>query len=412
MKGILRLTVSVCLLGSLVLLNACNSILPTNDSDQTGDSDPVDTGTYSIETEEDEPTDSSHDLPRGEIPFESVVFMGTHPLSDNPDLPENIQYLDDTRDLKDKYTLDEAVSRYAIRLYNSTVICNGCEDYVMTHSFRCTDYGNNYYECSNNITLKAPEYLSDNLELQDTTFASLSEFKKELEETGYVCIKDYWARQWHEDLDSATIIEQTEEYVFASAQTKDSSYSDIHYQYYLAEVIGGRVYLTWFRSYNENTTPLTDNELNEFKNLSLLVLSHLEKDDGKEPYIYDKFVNISWFGDNKLRSFNDIESISTSCDLIQIPGYNSYCCANVDLYPYRISIDPDEYSISESDGKWENIGDMKSRILDNSYSKIQQLLFTKNGVKYLVSFSPEGFDGTLESSDAFIEYLKNKKVFI
>ena len=109
MKRKLRLTASACLLGCLVLLNACNDVKPSVDSD------PVDTGTYSQESEDtdiSEPantTDTSHELPRGEIPFESVYIMGTYPDSDNPDLPDNIRYLDDTRNLKDTYTLDEAV---------------------------------------------------------------------------------------------------------------------------------------------------------------------------------------------------------------------------------------------------------------------------------------------------------------
>lgn len=414
MKRKLRLTASACLLGCLVLLNACNDVKPSVDSD------PVDTGTYSQESEDtdiSEPantTDTSHELPRGEIPFESVYIMGTHPESDNPDLPDNIRYLDDTRDLKDTYTLDEAVSRYAIRLYYSTVICNNCDDYIMTHEFRCTDYGNNYYNCHNTVFLKEPKYLSDDLVLQDTTFTSLAEFKRQLEDTGYVCIEDARVRQHSEDYVTATIIEQTDDYIFASVQTNDYSYSDNHYQYYFAEVIGGRVYLTWFRSYNNNgSDPLTDDGLNEFKNFSLLVFSHLEKDDGKEPYIYDKFVNISWFGNSQLRSFNDIYQINTSNDTYHIPGYERA------FYSYSviltrgwnvITVDPDKNRISEDDGKWENIGDMKVRVIDDGYSQTQELLFTKNGIKYLVSFDPKYFDGTLESSDAFIEFLKSKKV--
>ena len=419
MKRKLRLTASACLLGCLVLLNACNDVKPSVDSD------PVDTGTYSQESEDtdiSEPantTDTSHELPRGEIPFESVYIMGTYPASDNPDLPDNIRYLDDTRNLKDTYTLDEAVSRYAIRLYYSTIICNGCEDYIMTHSFHCTDYGNNYYNCHNTVFLKEPKYLSDDLVLQDTTFTSLAEFKRQLEDTGYVCIEDARVRQHIEDLDSATIIEQTDEYVFASVQTKNYSYSDIHYQYYFAEVIGGRVYLTWFRSYNNNgTDPLTDDGLNEFKKFSLLVFSHLEKDDGKEPYIYDKFVNLGWFGGMKLNCFSDIENISTSCgayryagDKKEYYGYNISCRVK-DLGFCVIKINPDERDLSRAEGAWEDVGDMKVRIDDDGYNKTQQLLFTKNGVRYLVYFSAERFDGTLESSDAFIGYLKSKKALI
>lgn len=282
MKRKLRLTASACLLGCLVLLNACNDVKPSVDSD------PVDTGTYSQESEDtdiSEPantTDTSHELPRGEIPFESVYLMGTHPLSDNPNFPDNIRYLDDTRDLKDAYTFEEAVSRYAIRLYYSTVICNNCDDYTMTHSFSCTDYGNNYYSCNNTIQLKEPVYLSDDLVLQDTTFTTLAEFKSQLEDIGFVCIEDARVRQNSEDFVSATIIEQTDDYIFASVETKDFSFSDTHYHYYFAEVIGNRVYLTWFRFIENNgKDPLTEDGLNEFKKFSLLVFSHLEKDDGK-----------------------------------------------------------------------------------------------------------------------------------
>ena len=313
MKRKLRLTASACLLGCLVLLNACNDVKPSVDSD------PVDTGTYSQESEDtdiSEPantTDTSHELPRGEIPFESVYLMGTHPLSDNPNFPDNIRYLDDTRDLKDAYTFEEAVSRYAIRLYFSTVICNNCDDYTMTHSFSCTDYGNNYYSCNNTIRLKEPVYLSDDLVLQDTTFTTLAEFKSQLEDIGFVCIEDARVRQNSEDFVSATIIEQTDDYIFASVETKDFSFSDTHYHYYFAEVIGNRVYLTWFRFIENNgKDPLTEDGLNEFKKISLLVFSHLEKDDGKEPYIYDKFVNISW--GKEIRSFNDIYEIYTGSD--------------------------------------------------------------------------------------------------
>ena len=295
MKSILRLTISLCLIGSLALLNACNSVNP------------------SVDTEPANTTKTSHELPRGEIPFESVYLMGTHPLSDNPNFPDNIRYLDDTRDLKDAYTFEEAVSRYAIRLYYSTVICNNCDDYTMTHSFSCTDYGNNYYSCNNTIRLKEPVYLSDDLVLQDTTFTTLAEFKSQLEDIGFVCIEDARVRQYSEDFVSATIIEQTDDYIFASVETKDFSFSDTHYHYYFAEVIGNRVYLTWFRFIKNNgKDPLTEDGLNEFKKISLLVFSHLEKDDGKEPYIYDKFVNISW--GKEIRSFNDIYEIYTGSD--------------------------------------------------------------------------------------------------
>ena len=73
MKRKLRLTASACLLGCLVLLNACNDVKPSVDSD------PVDTGTYSQESEDtdiSEPantTDTSHELPRGEIIY--VIWM-------------------------------------------------------------------------------------------------------------------------------------------------------------------------------------------------------------------------------------------------------------------------------------------------------------------------------------------------
>ena len=95
MKRKLRLTASACLLGCLVLLNACNDVKPSVDSD------PVDTGSYTVMSESASDTEVSHPLPRGEIPFESVYIMGTYPASDNPDLPDNIRYLDDTRNLKD-----------------------------------------------------------------------------------------------------------------------------------------------------------------------------------------------------------------------------------------------------------------------------------------------------------------------
>ena len=411
MKRKLRLTASACLLGCLVLLNACNTIMPS------GDTDPVDTGSYTVMSESASDTEVSHPLPRGEEPFDMIIAIGTHPASDNPKLPENVHYLDDTRDLKDTYTADEAVSRYAIRLYNSTVICNNCDEYIMHHSFHCTDYSYDVYQCDNTVFLKDTEYLSGDVTLQDTVFTSLSEFKQELEGPGLMCIKDAWARGHSEEFDKSTIIEETDEFIFASIETIDFSNAS-HYQYYFAEEIGGRVYLTWYRTYNNSDIPMTDNQLGEFKKLSLLVFDHLEKDDGKEPYIYDKFVNISWFGNSQLRSFNDIEQINTSNDTYHIPGYESaFNASNIsflskELGYVNISIDPTEDNELDVT-PWEDIGDMKTRLVGYGNTKnTRQILFTKNGIKYLISFKVEEYDGTLESSDAFIGYLKSKKALI
>ena len=411
MKRKLRLTASACLLGCLVLLNACNTIIPS------GDTDPVDTGSYTVMSESASDTEVSHPLPRGEEPFDMIIAIGTHPASDNPKLPENVHYLDDTRDLKDTYTADKAVSRYAIRLYNSTVICNNCDEYIMHHSFHCTDYSYDVYACDNTVFLKDTEYLSGDVTLQDTVFTSLSKFKQELEGPGLMCIKDAWARGHSEEFDKSTIIEETDEFIFASIETIDFSNTS-HYQYYFAEEIGGRVYLTWYRTYNNSDIPMTDNQLGEFKKLSLLVFDHLEKDDGKEPYIYDKFVNLGWFGGMRLNCFSDIENISTSCGAFRYAGdKKEYYGYNIsfrvkDLGFCVIKINPDERDLSRAEGAWEDVGDMKVRIDDDGYNKTQQLLFTKNGVRYLVYFSAERFDGTLESSDAFIGYLKSKKALI
>lgn len=330
------------------------------------------------ETETTENTASL--LPRGDdpvyLPAESAIFAES-------DLPEDIRYLDDTRDLKDSYTLSEAWERYAIKLHYSTLIVTPGGEYTFNHTFCCCNYESRRYDREDLIYFHDESGTYD-LILEDTKCATLSEFKQAFLTSEPITELEKALKTTKE----ATIIEEADDYTIGMIPYY-SNLSTFNYYYYFAKVIGNRVYVT--RRMNEEKK-LDESGLEYFKEKSLTVFKDLHEDDGKEPYIYDKVVNISYFGDKHVRSFDSIFTIT--------PTYVAFRSITYD----RLYINPSDHLMSLYGSEWEDHGDMlavKGEVGVDAY------VFTVDGVKYLLGTSVE-----VNSSDELIKKLTEAGLII
>lgn len=323
----------------------------------------------------------------GENEFQIADLVFKQEFSDHSELPAGIRYLDGARDLKESYTFAEAQARYAIKLYRSTLICESCDDIIWSHAFCCFDYGSRLCNCINEATYINKDGTRYHFALEDTEYKSLEAFVKDFEEKKYICLSDYYSRMEYSE---CKILENARDHVFASSKVKNG------YKYYYAEEIGGRVYLTKFGTISEGDTSV---DPYEFRYISELAFSHLYADNGKEPYIYDKMVNVAFFGDKHLTSFNQIAFINRYGS----PQKNRILLDNSQISGFGIIIEPDESLLNyNGKGQWENKNDIQIR-RSLSLGTYNELLVTIDGVKYLCEYD---YSNQIESSDDMIRYLE------
>ena len=207
----------------------------------------------------------------------------------------DIVYYDSNRDLKEVYTFDEATNQFAFLVNTSTLIFKENEK-VSLDSITQT---NTIYD-----ELMNPQfaYKHDNssiiytLYLGESNSSNLKDFVNNFK-NGILSDKTKW------EVENINIIESTEDYVFASWQKTTLSKD---YEYYFAKKIGNKV----FYSYKNNLIQFNDEKkawiLNGFKEL----FNSLSLDDGTEPYIYDKIINVPLVLNKKIMDYNLIFSIS------------------------------------------------------------------------------------------------------
>ena len=320
-----------------------------------------------------------------EFQIASLVFK--QETSDNKEIPEGVRYLDGARNLKASYTFEEAQERYAIKLYRSTLICESCDEFTWSHSFRCFDYGSRLCNCENEIHYKSEEGTFYHFVLEDTVYRSLDDFVKDFKNMQYICDSDAYSRMKIEETD---IMENTRDRVFASAKIKGG------YNYYYAEKIGGRVYITKLGTISDGETCY---DPNEFRYVSSMVFAHLSADNGIEPYIYDKMVNVTFFGDKHLTSFNQIYKINEYGS----PLKNEITLDNSTINGFWVMIEPDE-SLLEYNGKehWKSTNDVQTR-RSTSLGPYDEILVTFDGVRYLCEYDSKN---VIESSEDMISYLE------
>ena len=371
---------------ALAAVLAATMILSVTSCDEPKDSSTPITEETTTETEPaTEPTETTKaaSLPKSNDP---ISLPEKEPYLYELNLPEDIRYLDDTRNLKDSYTLEEAFERYAIRLHYSTLIVTPGEGYETAHSFYCCDFKNIQYYCINLLGF------GDGLEefevlLEDTKCASLSEFKDD-----FLALKPITELETKlSTMKEATIIEETDDYVIGMIpyNTYMNANVVLCYYYYLAKVIGNRVYVIRCM---KGQKKLDESQISLIKEKCLPVFDDLHEDDGKEAYIYDKILNISLFGDKHIRSFDNIDFIAPS--YVDLRGNDSA----------RIFINPSDHLINLLDPEWTQAGDMK--IQDKPpYSTL--FMFTIDDVEYLIMAFMDA-----DSSDDLINQLTQKGLII
>ncbi len=322
-------------------------------------------------------------IPTGDMEFEVYEESTSYNYDKRTELPKTIRYMDESRKLKKTYTLEEAEEKYAIKLKRSTLICTACDEYSFKHAFICMDYEENIYSCINEVSYRTSDGTRFGLDLKDTEYSSLSaywnDYKKTTEEYHDVCHNKYSA--------SPEIIEKISGYIFSCLSCSEASPYD-HYTYCFAKKIGRRVYTLSMRYYN---SPLTESEREEYVELCKNVFKHLQKDNGKEPYIYDKLVNVPFFGGKYMTGFNQLKFVE-----------GNY----VNIAFVRVIVDPDEERFSDDHALsgWQDSGEIKIRD-DSSYTK--EIWFEIDGVTYLCSFSQNlrySFE-TPEDMGKYLEYV-------
>ncbi|MBR5976055.1 MAG: hypothetical protein IK020_12880 [Clostridiales bacterium] len=310
--------------------------------------------------------------------YDLVVPTGTLVESDEPDLPEDIVYWDPTRALKDEYTMDEALQRYAIVVGHSTLIYNECDELQMRHDFNCADYGKKLFLNNNEAYFitedgESIDGLVTYADLRDPCFSSLPEFTENLGWL-YVGNMGYYSPE-DPDAPEITIVEQDDDHVFATVK-KTPPYSDEGLFY--ATVISGNVFYTEYKN-NYSDEELTDQDRQAFARYSALLFEHLIPDDGTEPYLYDKLVNTPILGGKKITGFDHITYISGRSIGIETRKDTpiQYC---------TIVIGAEDRYLERSTGSsdWIESNGMQMREY-TEYPYHQQFVFTMDGIRYFIN---------------------------
>ena len=356
---------------AVTVLLAAAMVMSVASCSNTVDSVNVEETTAS-ETEITEPvtettvSNKAFSLPRGTNP---VALPKENADNDVSDLPAGIKYLDDTRDLKDEYNLFDAFQKYAIKLHHSTLIVTRSIEFTMDHSFYCSKYENNEYFREDRIFFR---HSLGNYEiiLEDTEYSSLSDFK-----TDFMAVKPVTELETVLfTIKEATVLEETDDYIIGTIPYNTKHGGEVHldYYYYFAKTVGNRVYV--IRA-SAGRKKMEDSDLGLFKEKCLIVFDNLYEDDGKEPYIYDKVVNVSLFGDKHIKSFDCLEVVNP--DYIDLRTFE---LGKIYINPSRDTLLAyEQYGISE----WKTVGDMS---VQSAPTYSSSYMFTaKDGNTYIVS---------------------------
>lgn len=331
--------------------------------------------------------------------YDLVVPTGTIVASDEPELPEAVVYWDPSRDLKEKYTIEEALKKYAIVVGHSTLIYTACDELRMDHSFYCTDYGAKRFENSNSAFFLGSDGnpidgLVTRADLRDPDCSSLSEFKENLGWL-YVGNMGYYSPE-DPDAPKITIFEELDDHIFASVKnTPPYSEEGLYY----ATVIDGKVFYSVYKIISRDDE-FTDEDRQEFLRYSKILFEHLSPDDKVEPYLYDKLVNTPILGGRFITSFGHIEYIYGKSIGLDTKDDSP-------IYYGSLAIDaPDSYlekGIDDTD--WVDANGMQMR--ENKYSDYQEFVFTIDGTRYLLHvFGRNDKKIEVDSLDALLKLIE------
>ena len=209
----------------------------------------------------------------------------------------DLVYYDDSRELKDSYTFKEAVNKFAFKVNESTLIFEE-KDKISLYSLMQQDtiYDDpmnvQFYYKQDIYTSLGPIYLGE------SNSTTLEQFKTNFN-------NGILSDNTKVTVENVNIIESNNDYVFAS-WTTSGAFSG--YEYYFAKIIGDKVYYV----YNNSLVAYKDTKLSllleEFKQF----FTCLSVDDGKEPYIYDKVINVPVVLNKQIKDVKSIYAINNN----------------------------------------------------------------------------------------------------
>ena len=231
-----------------------------------------------------------------------VVFGSKLLSKDNNNSNDNssnvdINYYDKNRELKDTYTFKEAVSKFAFKVNNTTLIFEENDkttfEWLMQDETIHNDLWNALFKYKQDIYTSLGE-----IYVGESSATTLEEFINNFK-VGKLSDNTTWK------VEDVNIIESNDDYVFASWTNKGLV---TNYEYYFAKKIGNTIYYAFNSSvisYNDTKISLLLPQFKEF-------FTCLKADDGKEPYIYDKIINVPIVLNKKIQNVDYISGITNS----------------------------------------------------------------------------------------------------
>lgn len=334
------------------------------------------------------------------IPILDWGPFGTIVDSDEPEFPEEFVYWDPTRALKDQYTLEEAVKKYAIVVGHSTLIYTACDELQLDSDFYCTDYGYYYFMNTNWVYFlgsdgKTIDFPDTYVDLKESKYSTLSDFTENLSQIFIDGNFGYYAHDEPEN-QLISIVEQTDDHIFATVKLKMDYCSEA---LYYATIIDGKVFYSKYQTHYRNVE-LTDEERQLFARYSEILFDHLNPDDGTEPYLYDKLVNIPLLGGKHATSFNRIEFSGLKRITVDAKKDSPISSCHIVIDP------PDSYlEKGEDDTDWATVNGMQMR--EDSRLHSQDFVFTIDGTRYLCYWQYRGIEKIdVDSLDGFLKFFE------
>ena len=207
-------------------------------------------------------------------------------------------YYDDSRELQDTYTFKEAISKFAFPVNETTLIFEANAKTTFDSIMRDKSIYNDAMNPKFNYEQDIDKSLGV-MYLGESNATTLEEFETNFKQ-GILTDNTKWT------VEDVNIIDSNEEYVFASWTNKATVTT---YEYYFAKIIGTRVYYAYYSSpLDSNKEDKISKLLEEFKDL----FTCLSEDDGKEPYIYDKIMNVPVALNKQIKDVNLIYGVLNS----------------------------------------------------------------------------------------------------
>lgn len=209
----------------------------------------------------------------------------------------DVTYYDKDRELKDTYTFKEAVSKFAFKVNESTLIFEENDKTTLKHVQQDETIHNDLWNAQ--FEYKQDIYTSvGQIYVGESSATTLEEFINNFK-VGKLSENTTWT------VENVNIIESNNDYVFASWTNKGLV---TNYEYYFAKKIGSKIYYAYNSSvvsYNDTKFALLLPQFKEF-------FTCLKEDDGKEPYIYDKIMNVPIVLNKRIQNVDYIYGIINS----------------------------------------------------------------------------------------------------